>query len=109
MKSIGVDIVRNDRFLMYLNNERKLSRILSVKELNVLKKINNEQKQVEYVASRFCAKEALYKAGIKDDFNLISILNYEDKKPYVECSSTCKIEISISHEEEYSIVFVIVF
>ncbi|MFA7367037.1 MAG: 4'-phosphopantetheinyl transferase superfamily protein [Bacilli bacterium] len=109
MKSIGVDIVKNSRFKSFLNDNRKISRILSTKEIAVLSSISNEVKQIEYIASRFCVKEALFKAGIKEDFNLISVLNHEDGKPYIEGDFVDNIQISISHEEEYTIAFAIVF
>lgn len=109
MYSIGVDIVKNDRFTSYINDYRKISKILSKKEIEVFSLIINENRKIEYIASRFCCKEALYKAGIKEQFNNISVLNDDDNKPYVECNSSKKIEITISHEKEYSVAFAMVF
>ncbi len=108
MARIGVDIVFNSRFAEFVDDYKKLSRILSVEELEYYSTIKNEKRKLEYIASRFAAKEALFKAGITENFNSISILNDETGKPVVICNSLKPIDISISHETEYSIAFVII-
>ena len=107
---IGVDITYNKRFVAFINDEKKYSKILSSKEIEVFNKISNDKRKLEYIASRFAAKEAIFKAiNNKASFREISILNNEDGSPYVEQSFTnCVIRISLSHETDYSIAFVII-
>lgn len=108
IQSIGVDIVENDRFSSFLDCERKLKKILSSAELNTYSKISLNKRKLEYLASRFAAKEALYKAGLRDTFTDVSILNNDDGSPYVVCSEDLDIKISISHNNSMSIAMVII-
>lgn len=105
--NIGVDIIENARFEDFVNNERKLERILSPDEMNCLSKIIDRSRQLEYIASRFSSKEALFKAGLRFDFNKVSILNDEYGKPYVKEDLGMKILISISHNKTTSIAMVV--
>jgi holo-[acyl-carrier protein] synthase len=113
MKNIGIDIVRNERFKEMLVDEKKYSRILSAKEIEVFRSFNSEKRKLEYLASRFAAKEALVKAlsKTKISFNYtdVSVLNEENGAPYVEFAFKTDIYvlISISHTEDDSIAFVI--
>lgn len=109
VEKIGVDIIENERFRSFLDNESKLRKILSSEELNIYSTIKLEKRKLEYLASRFAAKEALFKAGIKDQFKTISILSHEDGSPYVVCSSQNDIKISLSHSDIMSIAMVIVY
>lgn len=114
MKNVGIDIVKNNRFIEMLNDERKCARILSKKEMEVFLLINHEKRKLEYIASRFAAKEALFKAlnksEIKFDYNRVSILNDETRAPYVEfeIENDLNILISISHSDDDSIAIVII-
>ena len=72
--NIGVDIIENDRFNDYLDNDRRLGKILSIKEREYLATITDNGRKLEYIASRFATKEALIKAGFKFDFNNVWIL-----------------------------------
>jgi len=107
IENIGVDIIENNRFESYLNNNRKLERILSSKEIAVLNTYTSESRQLEFIASRFAAKEALFKTGLKFVFNQTSILNHEDGSPYVEGDFNKKVLISISHNKTMSIATVL--
>jgi holo-[acyl-carrier protein] synthase len=107
IENIGVDIIENIRFESFLNNQKKLERILSSKEIDVLNTYTAVSRQLEYIASRFAAKEALYKTGLKFTFNKISILNREDGRPYVEGDFNKKVLISISHNKTMSIATVL--
>lgn len=105
---IGVDITKNERF-QKLIDEHKEARILSSKELKVYQEITSSHRKLEFLASRFASKEALFKASnIKFAMNNVSILNDEKGKPYVESPIFENVQISISHEKEYTISFVIV-
>lgn len=101
---IGIDLVENERIASDL--ERIAKRILSEAEYIVYKKLLASSRKIEYVASRFAAKEAIYKAlggnygyGYQD----FSILNDTKGQPFVINKVDKKINISISHTKNYSI------
>lgn len=114
MKNIGVDIVENSRFKTIINDKKKVDRFLSDKELVVFNNLTSDIRKIEYLASRFSAKEAVIKAisykGLSYSYKDISILNNENGSPYVLFSfpTNFKILISISHAKENSIAFVLV-
>lgn len=107
---IGIDLVENARIEKQSDSFTK--RILSEKEIEKYNTITNDKRKVQYLASRFAAKEAIFKAckvGNKDiNYVDISILNDDNNAPYVEIVKypNFKFEISISHEENYSIAIV---
>ncbi len=106
---VGIDITKNIRFKSFIDEEKKVLRILSEEEYVVYSNLKLEKRKLEYLGSRFAAKEALFKAtNISFNFNEVSVLNYENGKPYIMCNFLDKsdIEVSISHEEEYSIAIV---
>ena len=101
---IGIDLVNNNRIALDL--ERLANRILSDLELEEYNKFNSRKRKIEYVASRFASKEAIYKAMGKNygyGFKDFSILNDKEGKPYVKSSLNFNFLISISHEDDYSI------
>ncbi len=107
---IGIDIVENAR--MHGKDIDFIKRILSEKEFVIYSNYSNEQRKIEYLSSRFAAKEALFKAYKKGDKNLnyndISILNDEVGAPYIEINDCLidTLEVSISHEKNYSVAIV---
>lgn len=108
--SIGVDIARNDRFSEIIKDQNKLSKILSKYELEYFNNITSEKRKLEYVASRFATKEAIFKAtNIVFKYNSVSILNEENGKPYIKSDNELinSLQVSLSHEDNYSISFVI--
>lgn len=107
IKGIGVDIAKISRFENKSNHF--IQRILSKKELEVYSSLNEENKIV-YLASRFSAKEALFKALKTEDFDFseISVLNEKSGAPYIQMDTPYKTHISISHEKEYVICYVLV-
>lgn len=97
---IGTDIVEHKRI-----NLNIAKRILTKLEYEVFEAKNSDL-QVEYLASRFAAKEAIVKATNKEYMiNQIEILNTKSGKPY--CSNIEGIQLSISHEQAYSVAFAI--
>jgi holo-[acyl-carrier protein] synthase len=108
IENIGVDIIENERFRSFLTSETKVKKILSPEELKIYQTIKLEKRQLEYLASRFAAKEALFKAGIKDSYQAISILNANDGRPYVVCPTDKEIKISLSHSDTMSIAMVVI-
>ncbi|HOI46215.1 MAG TPA: holo-ACP synthase [Bacilli bacterium] len=114
IQSIGVDIVDNNRIKEQINNNAFIKRILSAKEYEVFESFSLEKRKIEYLAGRFASKEAIFKA-IKVaektiNYKDISILNDENQAPYVEFDylKDKKIHISISHETNMTIAFVII-
>lgn len=89
---IGCDIVKISRF--EINLERLAKHILTDKERI---EYDKTLMKTEYLAGRWCAKEAIYKVVGKTE--KLSILNEESGKPYVLNHS--ELYISISHEKEY--------
>jgi holo-[acyl-carrier protein] synthase len=113
MKNIGIDIVQNGRFKDALYDEKKYSRFLSPKEIAIYQDFTSEKRKLEYLASRFAAKEALIKAlsktNISFNYRDVSVLNDENGAPYIEFAfkNDLYVLVSISHSEDNSIAFVI--
>lgn len=108
---IGIDIVENQR--MKYKDEKFIKRILSSKEYDFFINYNLEQRKIEYLSSRFAAKEAIfkvYKVGINDmSYDRISILNDSSGAPFIEIDDKriSELEISLSHEKNYCVAIVI--
>lgn len=114
IQSIGVDIVDTNRIKEQLDNIAFIKRILSTKEFEIYESFSLEKRKIEYLAGRFASKEAIFKA-IKVaektiNYKDISILNDENHAPYVEFEylKSRKVHISISHETNMTIAFVII-
>lgn len=97
INNIGCDIVEHERI-----NLKIVKKVLFDEELAFYNESNNK---VEYLASRFAAKEAIVKAMDRTiGFNDIRITNAPSGKP------VCNIEgimLTISHEKNYSIAFAV--
>jgi holo-[acyl-carrier protein] synthase len=119
---IGTDLTSIDRFHRNLeeHGERFVSKILSESEKRLF--IASKQ-QAQFIASRFAAKEALAKAlgtGFRDGLIMpdISVLSNELGRPYVELQGRAKeiadklgvsaIHLSLSHEKELALAFVVI-
>lgn len=107
----GIDIVNINRIKKNLgeHGSRFIQKILSEEEINNIPPASKE----EYVAGRFAAKEALFKAsGIILSFSGITILNDEKGKPYLkelpDSLQNKKIHLSISHDTDYATASVII-
>ena len=89
--------------------EEYLINFFTDKEKLICKNMNSKKK-IEWLAGRFAAKEAIYKA-INSYYNCslrnIEILVDKNGAPYCEIENF-EIYISISHDEEYAIAFAIV-
>ncbi|MGL4588623.1 MAG: holo-ACP synthase [Mycoplasmatales bacterium] len=100
IKQIGCDIVEHSRV-----NLKIASRILTDAELETLNARTHEQKKIEFIASRFAAKEAIIKATNKQFlFKDIEISNGPNGEPLCNIKG---ILLSISHERNYSIAYAI--
>jgi len=109
----GIDLVEIDR-IRTLYSRQFTERILSKSELQFFDDIQNESRKFTFLAGRFAAKEALFKALKKGDKTLnfadITILNDEDGAPYIESfpnHDRYKIELSISHTQSYAVAIVL--
>ena len=118
---IGCDIVNVSRFLSWVQNERILCRFFNEKE-RMQGTGASLQKQCEYYAVRFAAKESFAKAlgtGLKGfELTDIYIEKNKENKPFLrvtgkamECLEQCcglgaVVQVSLSHEKEYAIAFV---
>ncbi len=107
IKGIGIDIVEIARIeIQYL--ERYKKKFLSSKECQEMVGMSSKHAQ-RYIASRFCAKEAYFKAcgtGIISSLREVTVLNDEFGKPYLE--NIRNTFISISHEEKYCVALVVI-
>tara|TARA_Y100000816_G_scaffold289971_1_gene277593 strand:+ start:102 stop:488 length:387 start_codon:yes stop_codon:yes gene_type:complete len=119
---IGVDIVKNKRIELLINNKIFINRTFGKNEINISKKI---KRKINYFAKRFAAKESFVKSlgtGLRYKLNFkdIEILNDNIGKPYFYKSKKIdniikrrfKIKnydlfLSISDEKKYSIAFTI--
>lgn len=116
MINIGVDIEDISRFKdkTEKNSVKFLKKIYTKKELDYCFKNKNS---AQHLAARFCAKEAVIKAASKLfenklKYSQIEILNDSKGCPYVNIlnieNKNLKIELSLSHEKEKAIAFVII-
>lgn len=97
IKGIGIDLVDHQRIKLILAKS-----ILTKQELDVFGKHHN---QIEFLASRFAAKEAIIKATNKQYlYKDINIFNNEDGSIATNINN---INLSISHEQNMSIAIAI--
>ena len=106
---MGTDICQISRMKLSLSK-----RILTKDELAIYDGITLEQSKLEFLAGRFSAKEAIYKAlsdrypklGMRD----VTILNDAYGRPQViqPTFDDLRVLVSISHEKEYAIALAIV-
>lgn len=118
---IGTDITSIIRFQQNIDEhgQRFVDKILSESEKPLYEKTNQK---AQYLASRFAAKEALAKAlgtGFQEGVSMpsISILHNEKGRPYFELTGKAldlaqamgvkQLHLSISHEKEFALAFVI--
>ena len=109
---IGVDIVKVERFANILKDKMGfLERFFSEEENELFKERNFSP---EVIAGNFAAKEAFFKSIKKPLGSIklkdISVLRDGLGAPYFKFSHTYTtegFELSISHEKEYAIAFVI--
>ena len=117
---IGTDITKVSRFEKWVKNEEFIKRFFNPQEIMKNGSLNAK---CEHYAASFAAKEAFSKAlgtGITG-FNLkdVFITNDQDGKPTLNIQNNaknilenrcgaCKVLVSLSHEKEFAIAFVII-
>ena len=116
---IGTDIAEVRRFEKWVKNPQMLERFFNEKELSSAK---SDAAKCQHYAVRFAAKEAFSKAlgtgisgfGLKD----VYITNDSEGKPLLNIEGAalslmkerlgdCKAFVSLSHEKEYALAFVV--
>ncbi|WP_078429415.1 holo-ACP synthase [Alkalihalobacterium alkalinitrilicum] len=114
IKGIGIDIVEIARIKQAIERTDKF--ILRILTENERKKYHTltKQRQFEYVAGRFAAKEAFVKAigtGISkevgwQDIEVVNDVN--SGKPSIAWKGNDKVHVSISHSKEFAVAQVII-
>lgn len=107
---IGIDLVEHKDLLG--KEERLAPRLLSEAELEKYHSFTSPKRKLEYLASRFAVKEAIFKVYKKGDltlnFNEISVLNHEDGSPYISSTKIkAELKVSLSHTDNYSVAIVV--
>tara|TARA_B100000029_G_scaffold273119_1_gene267891 strand:+ start:20 stop:403 length:384 start_codon:yes stop_codon:yes gene_type:complete len=115
MISIGTDIVKVSRIkaLIDQKEEKFLNKIFTKEEILYCNAYPNPE---VHFSGKYAAKEAVKKAllsnGLIEKISLknIKILNKDNKVPYVVINnlSNLNYNVSISHEKEYAIAFVVI-
>jgi holo-[acyl-carrier protein] synthase len=120
MYGIGVDICEVDRFDRLKENDDFIKKIFSEEEINYCHPKKNSS---QYYAVRFAAKEAFLKAigigigkGIhlkeievnKDDFGKPFIILHGETKQTFEKMNAGSIHLSLSHEKNNAVAFVVI-
>ena len=122
VKGIGVDLVHipRVRHLLETMSEGGLARTFTQNELAASKKDPHPE---EYLAARFAAKEAVFKALAHltpektFDLRIVETLNHEDGSPYIRIAESLdavmhkagvtRLEVSITTERDYAAAFVV--
>ena len=115
MISIGTDIVKVSRIkdLLTTKEEKFLNKIFTEEEISYCKA--NSKPEIHF-SGKYAAKEAVKKALLSNELisqislKDIKILNKDNKAPYVVIDNIMDLNcnVSISHEEEYAIAFVLI-
>ncbi|MFA7100800.1 MAG: holo-ACP synthase [Bacilli bacterium] len=104
IKGIGVDVTMLTRFIA--KDDAFIKRILTPNEYQQFSGLN-DIRQVEYLAGRFCGKEAYYKACKNRQISYHDVELLDDKEKGLTISDP-HAHISISHDGDYVIAFVVV-
>lgn len=100
---IGCDIVEIAR--LQKHQTKIADRILSDKEKAIYNQLQTKR-QLDFLAGRFAAKEAIFKAN--NDYKIMSMIEIVEEGGKPVCiMPDCKVHISISHEHAYVIAYAI--
>ena len=113
IKDIGIDTVYLPRFADKVENQVFIEKILGHNELEIFYAITDPSKKIEFLASRFSVKEAVFKALSEEEYSLtyhnVQVLYKDSKKPFIQTSFEMKgtLLVSISHDGDYVITQVV--
>ncbi len=100
MAKIGIDIVENKRISL---DENFLKKFLHKQEIELINNLQSDEAKIQFASGRWAAKEAIIKClEQKVVANTINI-TYRNEKPVIENKEFSTIELSISHEQNYSV------
>jgi len=118
---IGTDIADVRRFAKWVENPDLISRFFNKREI---KTSGSRQKLQEHYASRFAVKEAFSKAlgtGVAGfELGDVYVGHNDEGKPVLclegravslleaRCGKGARISVSLSHEKEYTVAFVVI-
>jgi len=116
---IGTDITEVKRFQKWVKDSDIINRFFNKEEMSSAK---SESSKCEHYAARFAAKEAFSKAlgtGIAFDLKDVFIKKNSEGKPFLQIENSakklldercgkCNVHVSLSHEKEYAIAYVII-
>ena len=110
---VGVDIVHIVRIKKNIKNFTFIDKIFTSKEIKYCNSYPNPE---NHFSGKFAAKEAVKKAllsgKIVNNISMkeIQVLNNSDKSPYIIINKLddVKCNISISHDGDYAVAFVII-
>ena len=118
---IGIDLIEVDRVD---KSEAFLNKIANNSEIDYINKSKCENLRRQRIAALFCVKEAVLKAlgtGLSDGISIkdVELFHQEKGKPYVKLTGKAfeifennfkgkKIEISISHTQNYATAIAII-
>ncbi len=115
MSSIGIDLIKNDRFEKLKNNNKFMNNNFNKSELEYFENANMNNTTI---AGIYAAKEAFLKAIKKgiNNYSLkdIEILHDDNKAPYIKLHNELdklyknNISLSISHDGDYTTAIVLV-
>ncbi|GAA0452552.1 holo-ACP synthase [Alkalibacillus silvisoli] len=116
IKGTGIDITELDRIKNLLEKQpRFIQRILTEKEQERYYSYSNYNRQVEYLAGRFAAKEAYSKAmgcgiGKELSFQSVEIISTHHGQPQFLLNNERMhgVHVSISHSKDYVVAQVII-
>ncbi|HHT55246.1 MAG TPA: holo-ACP synthase [Acholeplasma sp.] len=110
---IGIDLVQlRDIFTGTVEHYKEL--ILSEEEVKLCENIPSIEGQAMFIAGRYAAKEAIFKALRKYNKNLnyhdFAILNKKDGYTYVETNYPLEgtIHLTMTHTDEYALAYVVI-
>lgn len=110
---IGIDIIELDRIAQLATQQHKfVGRILTEKEQQTYEMLS-PNRQVEFLAGRFAAKEAFSKAigsGIGKELSFLQMEIETDEKgrPFFTKPFSTGVHLSISHSRDYAVAQVVI-
>lgn len=113
IRDIGIDIVHVTRFKEKVNDQKFVQKILGQDEQDLFHNIVDTTRKIEFLASRFSVKEAVFKAlceeGLPLTYHTVQVLYKKNKKPFIQTDFTLKgdLLVSISHDGDYVITQVV--